>query len=52
MKKQKKQGIDVSQVWSLEGKRTDTYTALLDYDGKKWLSLLQTWKFKRMLPQV
>lgn len=34
----KKQGIDVSQVWSLEGKRTGTYTALLDYDGEMIIS--------------
>ncbi|WP_067725855.1 PfkB family carbohydrate kinase [Oceanobacillus damuensis] len=35
----KKQGVDVSQVWILETKRTGTYTALLDVNGEMVVSM-------------
>ncbi|WP_156290641.1 PfkB family carbohydrate kinase [Oceanobacillus salinisoli] len=35
----KKQGVDVSQVWILETKRTGTYTALIDVNGEMVVSM-------------
>ncbi|PAV31125.1 sugar kinase [Virgibacillus profundi] len=39
LKETKSQGVDVSQVWSLQTERTGTYTTLLDEDGEMIVSM-------------
>lgn len=45
-------GIDISQIWTLPGERTGTYTALLDTDGEMIISMADMDIYDKITPSM